>query len=94
MLTTIALVTRDSIVWPTCQTKFCCSVSNIHASLSDFDILFLRPCAKIPQTENTRFAKACDAGAELRSSAKSAIKPNEARRCDQKFGGDADIARS
>jgi hypothetical protein len=41
----------------------------------DLDIQFLLPCVNIPQTENTRSTKACDAGAEFRSSAKSAIKP-------------------
>ncbi len=54
---------------------------------SDFDILFLRPCVSIPQTEKTLSTNAWVADAAVRSSAKFAIRMNDERRCDQNVGG-------
>jgi hypothetical protein len=46
---------------------------------------FLRPAVSIPQTENIRSTKACDAGAETRSSAIGASHGYVARRSLQNF---------
>jgi hypothetical protein len=53
----------------------------------NFATLFLQSCVNIPQTENIRSTRACDAAAALRSSEKSAIRLNKVCRCAQNVNG-------